>query len=56
MTPEFNPIAPALEQAVSEIRDDAVADAAMEAAAARVWARLSQAAAAAHAPSALIRN
>jgi len=37
----FNPMAPALEQAVSEIRDEAPDAAVVEAAAARVWARLS---------------
>lgn len=40
MTPEFNPMDPALEQAVMEIRDEAVEDAVVEAAAARVWARI----------------
>ncbi|HYW44196.1 MAG TPA: FecR domain-containing protein [Bryobacteraceae bacterium] len=40
MTPEFNPIDPALERAVSEIRNDAVDPALVEAAAARVWANL----------------
>jgi len=46
MTPEFNPMSPDLEQAVAEIRDEVPDSAAMEAAAARVWARLSEAAAA----------
>ena len=40
MTPEINPLDPALEQAVSEIRDIAVDEAAVEAAAARVWEKL----------------
>jgi hypothetical protein len=40
MTPEFSPIDPALEQAVSEIRDEPIDPAVVEAAAARVWARL----------------
>ena len=40
MTPEFNPMDSALEQAVSEIRDEPVDDAVVEAASARVWARL----------------
>ena len=41
MTPaEFNPLNPALEQAVSEIRDQVPDAAAVEAAAARVWAKL----------------
>jgi len=45
MTPaEFNPIDPALERAVSEIRDEAIDPAVIEAAAARVWTRLVQAA------------
>ena len=56
MTPEFNPMDPALEQAVAEIRDEPVDTAVVEAAAARVWARLSEAAAAEHGPSAVIRN
>jgi hypothetical protein len=34
----------ALEQAVTEIRDEAIDDAVIEAAAARVWARLAEAA------------
>jgi hypothetical protein len=41
MTPEFSPLEPALEQAVAEIRDERIDPALMEAAAARVWARLS---------------
>ena len=41
MTPEINAMDPALEQAVSEIRDEPVDPAVIEAAAARVWARLS---------------
>ncbi|HUI55201.1 MAG TPA: FecR domain-containing protein [Bryobacteraceae bacterium] len=44
MTPEYNPMDPALEQAVTEIRDQAVDPALIEAAAARVWARLIEAA------------
>jgi ferric-dicitrate binding protein FerR (iron transport regulator) len=55
MTPEFTPMDAALEQAVAEIRDEAVDPAAIEAAAARVWARLSDTASA-QAPSAAIRN
>jgi len=55
MTPEYTPMDPALEQAVAEIRDEAVDTAVMEAAAARVWLRLSEAAAA-HGPSPVIRN
>ena len=47
MNTEYNPLDPALEQAMIEIRDDAVADAVIEAAAARVWANL---AAQCHAP------
>ena len=56
MTPEFNPMDPALEQAVAEIRDEAIDSAVMEAAAVRVWARLHEAAAAAHGASSVIRN
>jgi hypothetical protein len=41
MNLESNPMDPALEQAMSEIRNDAVDDAVIEAAAARVWANLS---------------
>ncbi|HWC98803.1 MAG TPA: FecR domain-containing protein [Candidatus Sulfopaludibacter sp.] len=44
MTPEKNFNDPELEQAMSEIRDEAVDPAVVEAAAARVWARLAQAA------------
>jgi ferric-dicitrate binding protein FerR (iron transport regulator) len=55
MTPEFNPMSQDLEQAVAEIRDQAPDSAVMEATAARVWARLSQAAAA-HDTHAAIRN
>ena len=40
---EYNPMDTALEQAVTEIRDEAIDDAVMEAAAARVWARLAEA-------------
>jgi hypothetical protein len=42
MTPEFNPMSPELEGAVAEVRDDAPDPAVVEAAAARVWAHLSQ--------------
>ena len=56
MTPEFNPISPALEQAVAEIRDDAPDSAVVEAAAARVWARVSEASAAVRGTVAVIRN
>ena len=52
MTPEFNPMSPALEQAVREIRDEPVDQAVVEAAAARVWARLT----ATESHSASIRN
>jgi FecR protein/Putative zinc-finger len=44
---EFNPIDPQLEQAMHEIRDETPDAAAVEAAAARVWARLAEAAASA---------
>jgi hypothetical protein len=44
MNPEMNPMDPELERAVSEIRDEPVDSAAIEAAAARVWARLAEAA------------
>ena len=47
MNTEYNPLDSALEQAMIEIREDAVADAVIEAAAARVWANL---AAQCHAP------
>ncbi|HTP87927.1 MAG TPA: FecR domain-containing protein [Bryobacteraceae bacterium] len=43
MNLESNPMDPALEQAMSEIREETVDDAVVEAAAARVWANLSQA-------------
>ena len=43
MTPEFNPISPELEQAVAEIRDEALDSTVVEAAAARVWTRLAEA-------------
>ena len=56
MTPEFTPIDSALEQAVMEIRDEAVDSAVIEAAAVRVWARLSEAAAATPAHLPVIRN
>jgi len=52
MTPEFNPMSPALEQAVREIGDEPVDQAVVEAAAARVWARLT----ATESHSASIRN
>ncbi len=42
MTPEHTPMDPALEQAVSEIREEGIDPAAMEAAAARVWAKLAR--------------
>lgn len=41
MNLESNPMDPALEQAMTEIRNDAVDDAVIEAAAARVWANIS---------------
>jgi hypothetical protein len=45
MTPaEFNPMDPTLEQAVTEIRDESPDPAVIEAAAARVWSRLAEAA------------
>jgi hypothetical protein len=43
MSPEMKPMDPALEQAVSEIRDEAVGADLIEAAAGRVWARIAQA-------------
>lgn len=43
MTPDNDRMDPALERAVAEIRDDEVPDALVDAAAGRVWARLSQA-------------
>ena len=43
MTPEERRMDPALERAVSEIRDEAIPDEVVDAAAARVWARLSTA-------------
>ncbi|MBZ5727723.1 MAG: FecR family protein [Acidobacteriia bacterium] len=42
MTPEHTPIDPALERAVSEIREETIDPAAIEAAAARVWAKLAR--------------
>ena len=48
---EFNPIDPALERAMKEIRDDAVDPAVIEAAASRVWAKLQE-----QAPAPHIRN
>jgi ferric-dicitrate binding protein FerR (iron transport regulator) len=44
---EFNPMDPQLEKAMQQIRDDAPDSAVVEAAAARVWARLAEAASAA---------
>jgi hypothetical protein len=41
---ENNPMDAALEQAVTEIRDEVIDDAVVEAAAARVWARLAESA------------
>ena len=41
MTPTENPMDPVLERAVSEIRNEAISDEMVDAAAARVWARLS---------------
>ncbi len=43
MTPEFNPMDPVLEQAVLEIRDENIDPAVVEAAAARVWAKIAPA-------------
>jgi ferric-dicitrate binding protein FerR (iron transport regulator) len=43
MTPEFNPMAPALEQAIAEIRDENIDLAVIEAAAGRVWASIAPA-------------
>jgi len=43
MTPEIHPMDPALEQAMSDIRDEAIDDAVIEAAAGRVWARIVEA-------------
>ena len=48
MNTEMNPMDPALEQAVTEIREDSVDPAVMEAAAGRVWAKISAAAAEHH--------
>jgi len=61
MTPEFNPhefnsMSPELEQAVAEIRDEALDSTVVEAAAARVWTRLSEASAATRGTLTLIRN
>jgi hypothetical protein len=50
MNLEQNPMDPALEQAMSEIRNDAVDDAVIEAAAARVWANIAAQAHESHAP------
>ena len=44
MTPEENRMDPGLERAVTEIREEAIDPAVVEAAAARVWARLAEAA------------
>jgi hypothetical protein len=46
MNSEINPMDPELEQAVAEIRDEAIDPAAIESAAARVWARIAREAAA----------
>jgi hypothetical protein len=54
MTPEPNAMDAVLERAVSEIRDEAVDPATIEAAAARVWASVAEAAA--HAPADRIRG
>ena len=43
MTPEFNPIDPALELAVMEIRDENIDPLVIEAAAGRVWAKIAPA-------------
>lgn len=43
MNPEMNPMDPALERALSEIRDESIDAAAVDAAAARVWASLAEA-------------
>jgi hypothetical protein len=43
MNPELKPMDAALEQALAEIRDEAIDPAVVEAAAARVWARLAEA-------------
>ena len=51
MTPENSFADPALEQAMTEMRNDAPDAAVMEAAAARVWARLAEAAGPAETPS-----
>ena len=50
---DFHPMIAALEQAVSEIRDEAPDAAVVEAAAARVWARLASESAAQSAPASL---
>lgn len=56
MTPEFTPMDAVLEQAVAEIRDEQVDSAVIEAASARVWARLSEAAAATRVNGSTIRS
>ncbi len=56
MTPEFTPMSPELESAVAEIRDEALDSAVVEAAAGRVWIRLSEASAAERGTSAVIRD
>jgi hypothetical protein len=56
MTPEFDPISSELEQAVAEIRDESPDSAVVEAAASRVWMRISEASSAARGTSTVIRN
>jgi hypothetical protein len=56
MTPEFNPMPPELEQAVAEIRDETPDAAVVEAAAARVWAKLSAVSIETRGPALVIRN
>jgi hypothetical protein len=56
MTPEFAPLPPELEQAVAELRDDAPAQSVVDAAAARVWAKLSAAALTAPVNATVIRD
>jgi len=55
MTPEDKILNPALARAVEEIRDEAIPDAMIEAAAARVWARLSEESSSVH-PAEHIRS
>lgn len=54
MTPELNPMDPALERALMEIRGEEAEPAVVEAAAARVWARVAEAAG--HPPAEHIRG